>query len=484
MGSIHHLVRTDVAVGRPARVVCVDLDGTLVVGDLLWESFVTLVKRRPARALRALLSLRLGKAQFKREIAKEVEIDPATLLYREELLDHLYELHRQGATLVLATASDERYARAVARYLGIFADVVASDGRTNLSGRHKAAALETRYGRGGFDYMGNSWADVPVWRSAAAGTAVAAPVRLLQYAKTQRLIGDVRGVQKRPVTAVAKALRPHQWVKNLLVFVPVAAAHTILRLDLLSVSLLTFVVFSLSASAIYVLNDISDIQSDRQHTRKRNRPFAAGDLSIPSGIMLATALLGVAIVMAATFVSWRLALVLVIYVIVTSGYSLCLKRLPVVDVFTLTSLYILRIVAGGVATGTPLSSWLLAFALFFFLSLAFVKRFTELLVTEGSIAGRGYCRDDSQWMQAIGTSAGYMAVLVLALYVTAPDTSVLYARPPILWLLCPLLLFWLTRLWFRAGRCLVDDDPVLDALKDSASYASGAAALAIMLAAF
>ena len=484
MGSTRNLSRTDAARVAAARVVCVDLDGTLVVGDLLWESFVTLVKQRPGRALRALLGLFRGTAHFKREIAQEIAIDPAALHYREELLDHLCELHHQGVTLVLATASDERYARAIARYLGIFADVIASDGCTNVAGRQKAAALVARYGAGQFDYIGNSWADVPVWRSAHLGTAVAAPLRLVRYGKTERFIGAVRGAGRRPLSAIAKAARPHQWVKNLLVFVPVAAAHTILRLDLLATSILTFVVFSLSASAIYILNDISDIQSDRQHPRKRNRPFAAGDLSIPSGAILAIGLLGLALGVAATCVSWRLVLVLAIYIAVTSGYSLALKRRPVVDVFTLTSLYILRIVAGGVSTGTPLSSWLLAFALFFFLSLAFVKRYTELLTTDGSIASRGYCRDDSLWMHAIGTSAGYMAVLVLALYVTSPDTTGLYSRPQIVWLLCPLLLFWLTRLWFRAGRGLVDDDPVLDALKDSASYATAAIAFGIIVAAF
>jgi 4-hydroxybenzoate polyprenyltransferase len=476
-------MRSAIPAGMPARIVCVDLDGTLIIGDLLWESFVTLFKRRPIRALRALVSLRRGKAHFKRDIATQIEIDPAALSYREDLLDHLRELHRQGAMLVLATASDESYARAVAAYLGIFSEVVASDGRIKLSGRFKAAALVERYGRGCFEYVGNGWADVPVWRAAAVATAVAAPLRLVRAGRSQHLFGDVRGVQRRRLTAFARALRPHQWVKNLLVFVPIVAAHTMFRGDLLRVSVLTFIAFSLSASAIYVLNDISDIQSDRAHPRKRARPFAAGDLTIPSGVMVAIVLLVLAIVVAATAISSQLALLVIAYLVVTSAYSLRLKQQPVTDVFTLTSLYILRIVAGGVATDTSLSSWLLAFALFLFLSLAFIKRFTELLKTEGWSIGRGYCRHDAAWMQAVGTSAGYMAVLVLALYVNAPETSALYARSKILWLLCPLLLIWLTRLWFRAGRGMLLDDPVLDALKDSTSYAGAAAAFAIILAA-
>jgi 4-hydroxybenzoate polyprenyltransferase len=291
----------------------------------------------------------------------------------------------------------------------------------------------------------------------------------------------VRSPQPPHLTAIVRALRPHQWIKNLLVFVPIVAAHSILRADVLFLSFMTFFVFCLSASGVYVLNDISDIQADREHPRKRVRPFAAGDLTIASGLLLATVLLIVGVGVAAIAISSRVALLVVVYVTVTSAYSLRLKQRPVTDVFTLTGLYILRIVVGGVATDTPLSSWLLAFALFLFLSLAFIKRFTELLKAGGLSVGRGYQRDDVGWMQAVGTSAGYMAVLVLALYVNASETSVLYSKARVLWLLCPLLLMWLTRLWFRAGRGMLHDDPVTDALADYANYAAAAAAFAIIL---
>jgi 4-hydroxybenzoate polyprenyltransferase len=280
-----------------------------------------------------------------------------------------------------------------------------------------------------------------------------------------------------------RALRPHQWAKNVLVFVPLLGAHQFNRLDQWVLGGLTFLAFSLSASAIYILNDISDIEADRHHPRKRTRPFAAGELSISTGFVAAAVLLLTSFSIALAGVSWRLAAALALYLAITTAYSLRLKRQPVIDVFTLAGLYVLRIVAGGIATQTPLTSWLLAFALFLFLSLAFVKRYVELAATNGELRGRGYGPDDLQWMHAIGTSSGYMAVLVLALYVNAPEVAVLYRQPQVLWLLCPLLLFWLTRLWFRAGRKVILDDPVLEALKDSVSYVVvGVVSVVVLLA--
>jgi 4-hydroxybenzoate polyprenyltransferase len=262
------------------------------------------------------------------------------------------------------------------------------------------------------------------------------------------------------------------------------AAHDVVSPDRLVKATLTFVVFSFCASAVYLINDILDVQSDRLHPRKRLRPFAAGHLPIRAGFTAAAVLVVVAFAIAAVAVSWWVVALAAIYMAVTTLYSLVFKRQPVTDVFVLTSLYILRIVAGGVATSTPLSSWFLAFALFLFLSLAFLKRYVELISTDARLPGREYGPEDAAWIQAIGTSAGYAAVVVLALYVSAPDVTALYTRPQPLWLLCPLLLFWLTRIWFRASRKLVHDDPVVEAMIDPATYvvalAAGAAALAAL----
>jgi 4-hydroxybenzoate polyprenyltransferase len=463
--------------------VCVDLDGTLIVGDLMWESFVGLFRRRPWTALSVAVSVVRGRANFKRRVAENVEIDAATLAYRRELLEELQALHRQGIPLLLVTAAHDSYAKAVSSYLGIFQDVIASDGRRNVRGADKAALLVQRFGERGFDYIGNDWCDLPVWRKAARPTVVAGPPALVrQLTREQR---NVRVMTSRRGTfaALLAALRPHQWAKNALVFVPIVAAHTLLRAEALFASFLTFVTFSLCASAIYILNDISDVDVDRQHARKRRRPFASGELGVPAGCLAAAGLFVGAFVLAVIGVSWQLAMVLGAYVIVTSAYTLRLKRLAVADVFTLTGLYVLRIIAGGVATGTRLTTWLLAFALFFFLGLAFVKRYIEVIGTQGQLPGREYGPDDAMWMHAIGTSSGYMAVVVLALYVTMPEVTRLYARPDVLWLLCPLLLFWLTRLWFRAGRRLLHDDPVVDAWRDPIGYVIFAAAAAILLVA-
>ncbi len=297
------------------------------------------------------------------------------------------------------------------------------------------------------------------------------------------LVNHMHGTRRLSLRPFVRALRPHQWAKNLLIFVPLVAAHQVQRAELWAAGALAFLAFSLSASAIYVLNDISDVEADRLHPRKRSRPFAAGEVSIPAGRIAAAVLLIGSMTVAVVGVSWALGLVVIAYVTAATVYSLVLKQQPVVDVFTLTGLAVLRIVAGGVATGTPLSSWLLAFALFFFLSLAFVKRYAELVIVKGRMPGRGYHVEDALWMHSIGTTAGYMAALVLALYVNASDVVRLYTRPQVLWFLCPALLLWITRLWFRAGRQLVHDDPVIEAFKDPMSYALLAVVSLVILAA-
>jgi 4-hydroxybenzoate polyprenyltransferase/phosphoserine phosphatase len=464
-----------------ATVICVDLDGTLAVGDLLWESFIALLKKRPVAALTSVFGLLKGRAEFKQRIAALAPVDPAAVAYRPEVLDYLREQRSAGAFVVLATASDKAHAQAIADHLGLFDEVVASDGQTNLKGEHKAAHLAARFGRGAFEYIGNEAADLAVWRAASGATVVNATPALTRRIAADRLPTRILSTRRPWLRSVAGALRPHQWSKNVLIFVPAIAAHTILQANVLVAGFIAFVAFSACASAIYVLNDILDVQADRLHPRKRRRPFAAGEFSIPSGGIAVIGLLTVSFLTCVLSGLWTLTAVLLVYLVTTTAYSVYLKRKPVFDVFALTALYLLRIVAGGVATSTPLSSWLLAFALFFFLSLAFVKRYSELLTIRGWMPGRGYNSDDMLWGQSVGTAAGYMAVVVLALYVNAPDVAMLYSRPQVVWLLCPLLLMWLTRLWFRAGRRQVHDDPVVEALRDWFSYATGAAAVIVIL---
>jgi 4-hydroxybenzoate polyprenyltransferase len=289
--------------------------------------------------------------------------------------------------------------------------------------------------------------------------------------------------RRSPLLAVATELRPHQWVKNLLVIVPAIAAHRVGEPAVVVGSLWSFVSFCLAASAVYITNDILDAPADRLHPRKQFRPIAAGELSIPVARAIAFACVAGALLIAWTAVSPPVAGMILLYFAVSLAYSIRLKREPVVDVFVLAALYVLRVLTGGVATGIPMSTWFLAFAMFLFLSLAFVKRYTELSLMKGTMAGRGYMSGDDRWMHAVGTSSGYMAVLVLALYVNSPEVVRLYRRP--LWLvaLCPILLFWVTHLWFRASRETVHDDPVVEAFRDPLTYVLGVATMGVMYAA-
>jgi 4-hydroxybenzoate polyprenyltransferase len=285
-----------------------------------------------------------------------------------------------------------------------------------------------------------------------------------------------------PLLSVLRAIRPHQWVKNLLVFVPLVTSHQVADPARIRATLLAFAAFALCASALYVVNDLFDIRFDRKHPRKRLRPLASGDLGTPAGIVLA-GVLGAGALVVALFIRGPFLAVLAVYTAVAAGYTVWLKRQPVVDLLVLASLYVLRVVGGGVASAIEISDWLLGFALFLFLSLAFVKRYSELIGQDGRIPGRGYGPEDGPWMLSIGTSAGYMAILILALYVTSTDVSALYAEPRVLWLLCPLLLFWITRVWLRAIRRQLHDDPVVDALRDRASYVCAVLAGVVLVAA-
>jgi 4-hydroxybenzoate polyprenyltransferase len=283
------------------------------------------------------------------------------------------------------------------------------------------------------------------------------------------------------LAATVKALRFHQWAKNLLIFVPLVLSHRFFDPGVLTAGLRAFVAFGLCASAIYVINDLCDIEADRAHPRKRFRPFAAGDLTISTGVVLAAVLLTSAAALSLLSTPRQFALILLGYVAITSAYSWRLKREPVLDVFVLATLYVVRVLGGGAAAGITISNWLLGFALFLFLSLAFVKRYVELLGQNGHMPGRGYNAADHGWMLSIGTAAGYMSVVILALYVNSEEVARLYSSPRVLWLICPVLLYWVSRVWLRAGRQEVHDDPVLDALKDPASYLCALVALAILV---
>jgi 4-hydroxybenzoate polyprenyltransferase len=470
-----------------ARPLCVDLDGTLIASDALWESMLLLVKDRPWSTPLVPLWLLGGRARLKRELSDRVLPDPATLPYRPEVLGQIDAARRAGRQVLLVTASDQRIADRVGAHLGLFDEVIGSDGARNLKGREKARYLVERFGERGFDYLGDSSADLPVWQrshTALAVTADPAVGALARGASTHAEVVELK--RKSRARALAKALRPHQWMKNVLLFVAPVLAH-IREPERLFLVLAAFAAFSLTASSVYVLNDLLDLEQDRQHRTKKNRPFAAGTLSIPLGLALFPAVMLGGVGISVLFLPPRFTLALLGYLVLTTLYSVYLKRKLIVDVLTLGGLFTYRVLAGGLALGVVVSFWLLAFSMFFFTGLAFVKRFSELIATQArdleKVPGRNYWISDLQVVAAVGPSSGLMAVLVFCLYINSPEVQQLYAHPKVLWLICPVLLYWITRIWFLAGRNQLHDDPVLFAIRDRISYLAGAVTMACLMAA-
>jgi len=445
---------------------------------MLHESALWMLRDSPLDVLRMPGWLMGGKASLKRKLADRASFNPASLPYNEELLAWLEAQREEGRTLILCTASDTAIANAIAEHLGVFDEVMASNGDVNLAGRHKAAALEQRYGARGFDYVGNSNADLAVWERARRAIVVNAPDALVRKARGLCEVEQVFPGMKPGFSALRRTLRVHQWMKNLLLFVPLVAAHSFTSIDPWVALVLAFVSFSLCASTVYIANDLLDLESDRLHPRKRTRPFASGLVPAWMGVVIAPVLLLISLLLGAQvggdFLPW-----LLFYFFVTCAYSWWLKRLVLVDCLTLAMLYTLRIVAGAAAAGVTLSFWLLAFSVFLFLSLAFVKRYAELQVQilngKTTAHGRGYLTSDAPLIQMLGITAGYAAVVVLSLYLNSDAVLILYKAPQIVWGVVPVMLFWVSWIWMQAHRGHMHDDPLVFAVKDKASLAAGLA---------
>ena len=452
--------------------LAVDLDGTLLHADTLWESAVALLARNPLYVFLLPVWLLRGRAHLKRMLARRAPLDPATLPYDGRVLGLLAASDDRPRWLV--TAADHGHADAIAAHLGLFEGVIASDGVSNLAGPAKAAALVQRFGERGFDYLGNGNVDLRVWRHARRGWVVNAPASLSRRAAAVTDVVQHWPARRAGLDTWMRAIRLHQWLKNLLVFVPLVAAHRFLEPAAVLAALQAFVAFGLCASGVYIANDLVDLPSDRQHPRKRLRPFAAGRIPVLHGLVVSP-LLALAGVALAWSVAPLFAAVLVAYWLATLGYSLWFKRIAMLDVTVLAGLYTLRIIGGAVAIAVPLSFWLLAFSMFVFLSLAMLKRYTELAAMAASgrdrAQGRGYATADLPLLQSLGGASGFIAVLVLALYINSPDSVELYSRPQLLWLLCPLLLYWVGRAWAVAHRGRMHDDPVVFAVTDRVSQA-------------
>ena len=466
------------------RPLCVDLDGTLVKSDTLVDSLLVLLRTRPALVFKLPSQLLHGKAAFKAFVTQSISLDVAYLPYNRQLLQFLQQERAQGRKIYLATGADLALAQRVATHLGIFTGVLASDGAANLTGNKKLLSLRKLLNSAAFDYIGNDTLDLPLLASASE-PMVANPSLWLRLRLWTLGIRPAREFHERrhPLKSLLKAVRLHQWAKNLLIFVPLLLAHG-LTVGRLLTALLAFCCFSLTASATYIVNDLLDIEADRLHPQKRRRPFASGDLSAFAGLGSAAVFLLLVLsgarLLPPAFYAW-----LLLYLASTLAYSLYLKRIVLVDVLMLSGLYILRLLAGSAATQTPISHWLAGFSMFLFLSLAIAKRFAELENLRASGAtprnSRGYLLADLDQLRSFGTAAAYAAVVVFAIYISGLDVMKLYRHPRLLWLMVPLMILWLNRVWLLASRGQLDEDPVAFALTDRMSLLIGAAVAAIAL---
>jgi 4-hydroxybenzoate polyprenyltransferase len=469
---------------RAVLPLCVDLDGTLIHGDLLWECIVVLLKKNPfCLLLMPFWLVSGGRVKLKREMAQRAALEPKNIAYNRELLEFLEAEHRRGRLLVLATAADHQLAEAVAAHTGLFHRVHGSRDGQNLKGRAKAELLRAAFGNHGFDYAGDSSADMHVWRISSGAYVVGSETtaeRAASVTEVRRWFPRRQG----NLTCWSRAIRIHHWSKNLLMLVPILLAHR-LSWDTLLSTLVGVLLFGLCSSGVYVLNDLLDLHSDRAHPWKNGRPFATGELSIASGIATSLLLLGSALGLGALMLNRHFAGALAFYAVIATWYSLRLKKVAIFDVFVLSSFYTIRIWAGALITGTPLSQWFLGFSLFFFLSLAMAKRYSELVhaaeLVESGNSGRSYRASDRALLMNIGMASCFSAIVILSLYVHSSEVVELYARPGILLLLCPLILYWTCRIWLKAQRGELDEDPVTLAMRDPVSYGVAAAGLAIML---
>ena len=463
--------------------LCVDLDGTLIVTDSLHEAVAVGTRDLPA-LFKATLRIGGGKAAFKRAVYAIAQLEASTLPYNAEFLEFLRAQHAAGRRLYLVTAADQLIAEAVASHLGIFEGVICSDGVTNVRGAGKADALVERFGAKGFAYAGNDVTDLKVWREAGAAIIVNAPSGVAAQARKTTSV-EAEFARHRPkISRMIKAIRPHQWAKNVLVFLPIVASTDFFDVAGWQRAALLFVSFCCAASSIYIVNDLVDLNADRAHPRKRLRPFASGAVSARAGVLMSGALAVAAMAAAAPVGAVPLVLG---YALLSSSYSFMLKEKALVDVFILASLYTIRIFSGGVVSGHPVTEWLVGFSIFMFLSLAIAKRVAELLGTRaragGKLSRRAYGDRDVDILQSMGVGSSFVAALVLALYFQSQAAHSLYAHPQWLLMVVVAVLFWFARVWLKTARGEMDDDPVVWAVKDRQSQLLGVAVGIAMLAA-
>jgi 4-hydroxybenzoate polyprenyltransferase len=469
--------------------IAVDLDGTLIRSDTLVEATLLLIKLNPLYIFVIPIWILRGRLFFKQAIFDRVELDYSCLPYEHQLIDWLKTCKKDGHKIELVSATPDFIAKGVADFMGIFDGSFGSTNGINLKGSNKRDFLDQRFGKNGYIYCGNSSADLSVWDHCSQAVVINAPASIARkVAKSSDVIFEVNKNQNFLRTFL-KAIRIHQWAKNVLIFIPLLLGHQI-NYSTISAAFLAFLSFSMCASSIYLINDLLDLSGDRIHPDKKHRPLASGQLELPWGVMLSIILVigGISL---GVVVSRGFLITLIIYLFITNFYSAILKRIPIADVLVLASLYSIRLIAGSQASGVKTSTWLLSVSMFFFLSLAFMKRVSELKllvqlhrnstgrrnmrVHDIHIHGRGYIIDDLQVLTSMGAASGYLSVVLYAQYISNSAIRVMYTSPDLLWYICPILLFWISRAWLITNRGNMNSDPVAFALRDRGSYLTFAA---------
>ena len=412
---------TEIPVNREATTpLVVDLDGTLTPTDTLVESVILVIKQSPLNLLRLPFWLLRGRAAFKETVATHARISAKDLPYNEPLLDYIRSEKEKGRQIILATATHQSVARDISTHLDLFDDVLATNANCNLKGQAKLEAIQQRVGDT-FVYAGDSPADIPIWNAAQAAVLVGVSASVAGSVHNNTPIEQAFTSEDTGLAVWLHALRVHQWVKNLLIFVPLLTAFSFTDMNKLSMAVFAFLAFCLAASANYIVNDLWDLENDRKHPRKRLRPFANARIPVLQGIAAAAGLFVLACLIALA-VSVHFFLMLLLYLFLSVTYSWALKEYVLIDVLVLSLLYTLRILAGSVAIGIATSSWLLAFSVFIFLSLALIKRCSELVslgeMGETATQGRDYRVTDLVVLWPLGVGAGLSAVVVFGLFIT------------------------------------------------------------------
>ena len=472
------------------KPLCVDLDGTLIKTDCLFETLLGSIHQNPATLFKVPQWLAQGRPTLKAKLAEIFTPDIPRLPWNEGVVEYVKAQKQEGRKILLVTASHKLIADAVANHIGLFDEVLATEANVNLKSHNKAKLLVEKFGEGNFDYIGNESCDLQIWKAAGSALIANSTSSLEQKVRGQNLsIERIGDPHSNLFKAAIKACRPHQWAKNALLFIPILTAHLYGNSQLLLNTVLAFLSMGMCASTVYVLNDLLDLESDRKHHSKKRRPIPSGRLPIHISLFLPPVLLVSSYCIAWFVLNPTFTALLTLYLIITSAYSLYLKQKILVDVFLLAGLYSMRIIIGASVACEPngplfagfieLSNWLITFSTLFFLSLAMAKRYSELhnlaQTDRERPAGRSYHINDRPLISQLGVTSGFLAVLVFALYIHSDKSTALYHNPEALWLICPSILYWVTYVWLVTTRGKMREDPVTFAIKDKISYLVGVA---------